>query len=342
MKTITCAVGGDLRCPNRWGDVTTIKTLLTIAAINQSQKNWDPGKINGNFDSAVLKAIKAFQTAKVGKASGIIEPSSKTMQQLNAIAKAAIKTIKPNQPPVLVAKSRRNPGKNLQGTTANDMKSGDYNKDQIKNIRWNFAIDNMLYDLDKISSKVLFDDFRYMATTLFSTGALEKNILQMIDKFEKGSPGAYSAPILNDAANSHKRTHAFVNEFIGKLKTVIVKYRGDISKVQPAFDITMTNRIYFNTKRDILTGMTIATNDIWAWTIKVVEYHFDGINYNGKYKITLYDHFGLDEPDVDYSKKYGNLAGFRAWFILQHLDRFAYKPFITVVELEKPFSGSLR
>jgi hypothetical protein len=87
--------------------------------------------------------------------------------------------------------------------------------------------------------------------------------------------------------------------------------------------------------------MTIATNDIWAWSVDITEYDFDGINYKGKYTITLYDHFGLDEPDVNYSKRYGNLSGFRAWFILQHLKRFAYKPFITVIKLTKPFAGSL-
>jgi len=55
----------------------------------------------------------------------------------------------------------------------------------------------------------------------------------------------------------------------------------------------------------------------------------------------LYDHFGLDEPDVDNSKSYDYLAGFRAWFMLQHLKRFAYKPFLTVIELEYDFSGKL-
>ncbi|MEA1933764.1 MAG: DUF3289 family protein [Thermodesulfobacteriota bacterium] len=342
METIAYAVGNDPRCPNRFGDVKTIKTLLTIAAINQDQKSWEPGKINGSSDPATLKAIKAFQTAKAVKASGIIEPSSKTMQQLNAIAKVAVKTIKLHQRPVLVAKSQRNPGKKADGTTANDMKYGDYTNEQIKNIRWNFQVDDMISDLDSIPSKVLFRSFRHMVTELFAMGELEKNILRMIAKFEENSGGTYSAPTLVRAADSHQRTLGFVNELNGKLKTVIAKYRGDISKVRPAFDVVMTQRIYFNTKRDILRGMTIATNDIWAWTVEVLEYHFDGVNYKGKYKITLYDHFGLDEPDVDYSKKYGNLAGFRAWFILQHLDRFAYKPFITVIELEKPFSGSLR
>jgi len=342
MKTIVSAVGEGPRCPNKASDVNTVKTLLAIAATNQSKKDWDPGNINGTFDTSTLKAIKAFQKSKFGKADGIVDPGKRTMRQLNAIAKAATKTIKSPQQPVLMAKSRRDPGKKADGSIADDMKFGDYTEERIANLRWNFKMDDMTADLDTVSAKVLFRSFRHMATSLFSTGELENNILRMIDRFESNSGGTYSDPSLTRAARSHHRVQRFENEFNGKLKTLISKYRGDVTKVRPAFDVVMTQPIYFNTKRDILSGMTIATNDIWAWTVEIVDYHFDGINYTGKYKITLYDHFGLDEPDVDYSKSHGNLAGFRAWFILQHLDRLAYRPFITVIEMENSFSGSLR
>ncbi|WP_264786857.1 DUF3289 family protein [Aeromonas caviae] len=39
----------------------------------------------------------------------------------------------------------------------------------------------------------------------------------------------------------------------------------------------------------------------------------------------------------------GSLAsGFRSWFVLQHYERFAYKPFLTVIELNYPFQGELK
>ncbi len=35
------------------------------------------------------------------------------------------------------------------------------------------------------------------------------------------------------------------------------------------------------------------------------------------------------------------LAGFRAWFILQHLDRMAFRPFVTKIVLDYDFSGTV-
>lgn len=70
-------------------------------------------------------------------------------------------------------------------------------------------------------------------------------------------------------------------------------------------------------------------------------------------KYTLYDHFGLNELDIDYSKtlidKFGvqiyakDLTLFRSWYLLQHNENYngEYKPFVTVIEFERPFSGSI-
>lgn len=339
--TISAAVGSG-SSPNKPTDVFTVKALLTVAAINQGQKAWDPGAVNTSYDAATASAIAAFQTAKLGKATGVVEPGQRTLQLLADIARAASLSIKPTQAPVLISKSRRDPGKNLDGTVANDMKYGDYTKEQIKNIRWNFAVDDALEDLDKVTADTLFASFRLMATTLFSTGQMQSNILRMIQQFQDNTGGTYSDPSLVRVASTHARTLEFLREFEPKLALAVAKYNGDITKIKPGIDIIVGTHIHFNTAGDILGGMTIATNDIWAWTIEITKYEFDGLAYGGEYTLTLYDHFGLDEPDVDNSKQYGNLAGFRAWFILQHLQRFAYKPFMTVIEIKAPFRGSLR
>ncbi|WP_410488942.1 DUF3289 family protein [Aeromonas hydrophila] len=39
---------------------------------------------------------------------------------------------------------------------------------------------------------------------------------------------------------------------------------------------------------------------------------------------------------------YGLASGFRSWFVLQHYKRFAYKPFLTVIELSHPFQRELK
>lgn len=49
-----------------------------------------------------------------------------------------------------------------------------------------------------------------------------------------------------------------------------------------------------------------------------------------------FDHFGLEESDHIWA------PGFCDWYTLQHYDRFnkAYKPFITYIEFDEPFSGT--
>lgn len=63
--------------------------------------------------------------------------------------------------------------------------------------------------------------------------------------------------------------------------------------------------------------------------------------HNAIHHLRLYDHFGLDQPDVE--KIYVELAGFRAWFVLQHYDSFngKYKPFINIFDDYVYFEGVL-
>lgn len=86
--------------------------------------------------------------------------------------------------------------------------------------------------------------------------------------------------------------------------------------------------------------MTISVNDLWGTNIYIKEYTFDENGFKGTLVFNLYDHFGLDQPDVE--KFYRILAGFRAWFVLQHYNMYdgKYKPFINLVEIEVPFGGS--
>ena len=55
------------------------------------------------------------------------------------------------------------------------------------------------------------------------------------------------------------------------------------------------------------------------------------------YELTFKDHFGLNSPDMEKFYSYG--AGFRAWFVLQHL--WSYKPFITKMTFIQEFKGNL-
>lgn len=97
----------------------------------------------------------------------------------------------------------------------------------------------------------------------------------------------------------------------------------------------------FNQLIDTFSGLRIMINDTWGLTVRVEDYKIFGETFQGTLHFNIYDHFGLNELDV--TKIYGALAGFRAWFVLQHYDEFAgqYKPFVTNMDIYIPFKGSV-
>lgn len=168
---------------------------------------------------------------------------------------------------------------------------------------------------------------------------LEDNIKRMIDKFEDNTGGAYSNGDLTEAVRNHESTKRFVEQIRKGLAAALKKHKGHINNLTKNVDVRLIGRPVFNSTSDTLSGLTIAINDTWAYKVSVTNYELSGKNYKGIFNVALYDHFGLDQPDVE--KKYKYLAGFRTWFILQHLKRFSYKPFITEIEMIHSFEGHL-
>ncbi|NJM78854.1 MAG: DUF3289 family protein [Flavobacterium sp.] len=87
-------------------------------------------------------------------------------------------------------------------------------------------------------------------------------------------------------------------------------------------------------------GLTIALNDIWATQVLIKELKNTGNHYTCKYEVILWDHFGLDLPDMEKVFNIIPSVGetFVTWFILQHLR--GYKPFVTKIKFEKEFNGT--
>lgn len=72
--------------------------------------------------------------------------------------------------------------------------------------------------------------------------------------------------------------------------------------------------------------MTIAVDGISAYLIYIDDYKLISANtYDAVLRIEIYDNFGLNPADIQCG--FGVIAGFRAWFILQHVR--GYKPFLT-------------
>lgn len=109
----------------------------------------------------------------------------------------------------------------------------------------------------------------------------------------------------------------------------------------------------FSTDKDRDEGLTISVNDVWGYTIYVKNYVLlSGGQFSCTLSFSMFDHFGLNAEDFrkgvvfkDFLAQTAKrmLAGFRAWFFLQHYTGFKgkYKPFITRMNFEEEFTGQL-
>ena len=98
---------------------------------------------------------------------------------------------------------------------------------------------------------------------------------------------------------------------------------------------------YFNTKDDRSNGLQICVNQVWGYSITIKNFRCTGSTFSGTLSYSLFDHFGLDDNDV--KKIYGWTQQFCAWYVLQHYKncKGAYKPFISYMDFDVSFSGSL-
>ncbi|MBI5917522.1 MAG: DUF3289 family protein [Bacteroidetes bacterium] len=199
----------------------------------------------------------------------------------------------------------------------------------------------------KLSNDALWTDFKLMVTTLFSIGELEKVALEMIVNFKSNKGIEFTNNVLTKNVIKHESTITFIKTIENAIRQKINDNKGDLSTINDNTIYLTTSgvgrygRPQFSSLTDtFLGGLTICINDTWAYEVIIENFDAkDSNNYNLSYKVNIYDHFGLDYPDLQVTSYY-TLAGFRAWFVLQHIRNF--KPFITKVEIKRAMSGSIK
>lgn len=212
--------------------------------------------------------------------------------------------------------------------------------------------------------------FRASIKSYFDYGEeLSGNIDAMIDKMQRNEGGVFENQKLNDSLAKNPSTERYcrnIEEYISKkikeqfsllenvedkkvyfeneidpeLRKLKSKEFGGISYTYPR---SMSPSQIKEGVENLLSGRTIALHDIWAREIVIKSIDFDShFGYKVTYKINLFDHFGLDLPDME--KLFNIVPGakyiFMHWFILQHI--YGYRPFITYATFEKSFEGNLQ
>jgi hypothetical protein len=198
----------------------------------------------------------------------------------------------------------------------------------------------------------------------------------MIDKFRRDNGGIYQNEILTNYIKEHASTKRYCDGLEGYIKRKLKDNGGDVSKLEDnevdwmqkdqsgKISIEMTNEYrekkgktfsltpqyngisFFTISneekwKNTREGVAISVGDVWATEVIITEYELNECTkkYNGRYQVTLWDHFGLDAGDIDWNKPAGCFDGFMAWFILQHFR--GYRPFITRMTFNKSFKGDL-
>ncbi|MFS2222829.1 DUF3289 family protein [Pantoea sp. B65] len=193
-------------------------------------------------------------------------------------------------------------------------------------------------------ARILFDQFRRFSWPMSFIGHrglildlinhMQTNIGTPFDSSELDT--AYYIHILND--KSDKSSLAAIGAVLKSNIDWDNKYY-PFSKSDD-FNTILKNTILpkFNRWQDRLNGLGVSVHDVFATQITFQSLHIaDGrframIHYKGQ------DHFGLDEGDI-MNHCFHNIPLFRIWFLLQHWEKFAFRPFMTNMSATVEISG---
>lgn len=243
-----------------------------------------------------------------------------------------------------VYQSKRTYYYDANGNLPEDLQYNDKTVDELRALDWiNWA------DFENTSVTSMRNAWETMVVNLFASGDFEDVILDMIDHFMTGNGTAYSNSTLTAAIASHESTLSYTNSSNSYFKDLITAYGGDVTQLEfhattrdDAPLVPLLDNIalpQYSSGTDALQGLKICVNDTWGLEISVNKFAVSGNSYSCTLHYKLYDHFGLDQNDVE---KYGPFAGFRAWYILQHNKDYngAYRPFTTFMEFDASFTGT--
>jgi len=188
--------------------------------------------------------------------------------------------------------------------------------------------------IDNMNEDTLFSIFKTMAKALFSPldMTMRENIGAMVDHFRGNTGDVYDCDILTNRIKDHPSTQ----EFCSQIESYIIKRDGfkdgniqklknddpylkdknknvateeereerlrkeiGLSTLTPEYPVECT----LMGLKNITQGYTIAINKIWAAEVGIICYKKCGNNYYLKYRVTLYDHFGLNIEDIVIGKE---------------------------------------
>ncbi|UBM57553.1 DUF3289 family protein [Marinilongibacter aquaticus] len=199
--------------------------------------------------------------------------------------------------------------------------------------------------MDK-ADDLLFDDMKFLKVGAYNF-VLKENFDMMVQHFRDNQGTPYNNYHLDRAAEKTEDFKRFLADiersmkYELKLDSKFFHNKGVLNYVNENNEKQIGHEI-LRPKVQGYNGLSIAVNDTWAYDVKIVGLK---VSVPEKYfyahlEITVWDHFGLDDLDIDPDEKplYARFPGFDSWYILQHKIGKCYKPFITELRF-KPMTG---
>ena len=255
--------------------------------------------------------------------------------------------------PFLLYQSPRRPGLNADRTIADDMEFNNKTRDDLRNMHSRLGTQARRYGDERGGPDRVFADALSLATTFTSRGyGLRPVAQEMFQRFFDGSGEDFRNDVITNSVFTHASTNRFMGTVEDELAIFLRNNRGDFggvqhsrSNVRPALNQT---RPRFNTLSDSRIGLRITINDTWGNYIELLEFNRTGNHIEYRIRVTIYDHFGLDEDDTRFvsgvlASTIANGSGFAAWYVLQHYRGTdnRHNPFISYFSREFIFRTTI-
>lgn len=238
--------------------------------------------------------------------------------------------------PVIIYKTKRQ----MNDYKAPDMLYGDLTKEKILALYTSTVKKGLMLASMGSSESNLWLNFKIL-TEAVSWGQYAPLIRQMVERMKNNTGGKFTHHLMNKALAEHSTTKNSLSKIKEIISGVLRKNNGklyitDLNYIKER--ISQTKLPKFD-DYDWFNGLGIIIHDTWSTHITLHSLIVNDKKFKATISYLIQDHFGLDNDDIN-SKHFENLAGFRAWFLLQRWDKYGYKPFINEMTTTQTVEGT--
>lgn len=188
-------------------------------------------------------------------------------------------------------------------------------------------------------ARILFDEFRHLSQAFALYGPYKNLIEEMISHMQENSDFPFENLYLNSALKQQIMRDNSENSTLKRIKYTLNehinwndKYYPKNKKYKFPEAILKARLPKFDRLQDSFNGLGISVHDTWATHITLQSLHVEDNRYRARVRYQLQDHFGLDCQDIK-NFTFNQFRLFRIWFVLQRYQRFAFKPFMTNINV---------